>query len=165
MLPCFKDSAGHEWRFTPSLGLFDTILEATGVDLIPDGNDVSAVMALPTNRRKLAEVLWAAVQSQAGSITQKDFNEKLDGDALTSGWGALLDGIVFFIPSQRREEVKAAIDLQGVALEKSVAATVETLRSQATDQAIQEAVQKAQKQMEADLPRALGIGVTSSLGS
>ncbi len=161
MLPTFKDATGHEWRFTPSLGLFDAIQEATGVDLIPDGNDVSAVMSLPTNRRKLADALWASVKSQAGELTRAQFNERLNGDALTDGWGALLDAIVNFTPSQRREEVKAAIELQSTAMEQSVVAMVQTLKSDETTQAIRDAIDQAQREMASELPKALGIGATN----
>lgn len=161
MLPTFKDAEGREWRFTPSLGLFDAILEATGVDLIPDGNDVSAAMALPTNRRKLSDALWAAIKSQAGEVTRAQFNDRLNGDVLTDGWGALLDAIVFFTPIQKREEVKAAIELQAAVGEQSVKAAVETMKSEETNQVIREAIEKTQREMAADLPKALGIGATN----
>lgn len=160
-LPCFKDAAGREWRFTPSLGLFDAIQEATGVDLIPDGNDVSAVMSLPMNRKKLADVAWAAVKSNANGVTREQFRESLDGDALTSCWGALLDAVVFFTPIASRAEVQAAIEVQAAAMERGTAAVVATLKSQETEAAIDAAISKASAEMMQDLPKVLGIGATN----
>lgn len=162
-LPCFKDAAGREWRFAPSLGLFDAIQEATGVDLIPDGNDVSAVMALPMNRRKLSDVLWATVEGKAkdAGVTREQFRDSINGDVLTEGWGALLDAIVFFTPTSTRAEVQAAIDVQVAAMERGVTAVVETLRSEETEAAISEALSKVTEEMRRDLPKALATGVMS----
>lgn len=163
-LPCFKDAAGREWRLTPSLGLFDAIHEATGVDLIPDGNDVSAAMSLPMKRIKLSEVLWAAIAPKAkdAGVTREQFRDSINGDVLTAGWGALLDAIVFFTPTSNRAEVQAAIDVQAAAMERGVAAVVETLKSQETEAAIGEAISKASDELRRELPRALAIGATSS---
>lgn len=166
-LPCFKDADGREWRLTPSLGFFDSIQEATGVDLIPDGNDVSAVMALPMNRRKLSDVLWASVQAKAtsGGVTREQFRDAINGDVLTDGWGALLDAIVFFTPTSNRAEVQAAIDVQLAAMERGVDAVVATLRSEETEAAISEALNKVTEEMRRELPKALATGVMSSQAS
>lgn len=161
-MPYFKDAAGREWRFTPSLGLFDAIQEATGVDLIPDGNDVSAVMSLPMNRKKLADVAWAAVKSNANGVTREQFRESLDGDALTAVWGALLDAVVFFTPSSKRKEVQALIEVQLEVGEREVLAVVDTLKSPETAEAIQQAIDIAVAEMRDGIPKALATGAMNS---
>lgn len=162
-LPCFKDSTGREWRISPSLGLFDAIQEATGVDLIPDGNDISTVMSLPMHRKKLSDVLWAAIAARAkeSGVSRETFRESIDGDVLTAGWGALLDAIVFFTPSSKRSELEAAIEMYSQAMDQGAQAIIQALKSEATSEAITQALEESIQ----GLPKALATGAMSAQAS
>lgn len=165
--PRFKDAKGREWAINPTLGRFDTILEHTGVDLIPDGNDVSAVVSLRASERKLCDVLWWAIQplAAAKSIDRADFNDSLNGDVLTAGWGAIIDAIVFFTPAQRRAEVRAVIDLQLETGTREIEAMIALMQSEETKDSIQGAVNGAMTNAQEGLSKALETFATSSQAS
>lgn len=120
--------------------------------------DVSVVMDLLFDRRKLGAVLWSCVASQAREqeTTEADFLNTLDGDALTAGWGALVDAIVFFTPSQSRGAMQAAIEAQVEALEKGVEALVEVAQSEQTSESLKIVSQKMRDEMQAGMSKALG---------
>jgi hypothetical protein len=158
--PTFK-AKDRTWTINLTLGLIDHVQEAAGVDLLAD--DTAPVLSLLFDRRKLGGVLWACVDKAAGAlgITRDDFLDSLDGDALTAGWGALVDAIVFFTPIQSRKAVEAAFNTQMEAMEQGVTALVEVAASQETNQAIREAVIKLKEEMQADLPRQLAASASS----
>jgi hypothetical protein len=155
--PRFKDAKGNEWTLSLTLGLTDRVLSATGVDLLSDSGDTGTVLALVFDRRKLANVLWAVLSAEASDrgINQEQFVDALDGEALSNGWGALVDAIVFFTPPQGREVLRAAIESQVAAMEQGVAALAEVAASQATNDAMKEAAGRIKDAMQADLTKAL----------
>lgn len=156
MAPSFEDSQKRRWMVNLTLGVCDAIQDATGVDLLADG-DTAGVMGLLFDRRKLAAALWECVVKQAAEkqISREAFIEALDGDALTGGWGAVVDAIVFFTPSQSRKAVQAAIDTQCKALEAGVQAMADLATSDETNRAIGEAVLKMKTELQATLPEML----------
>jgi hypothetical protein len=159
--PTFK-TGSQTWTLNLTLGLVDHVQEATQVDLLADG-DESPVIPLLFNRRKLGGVLWACIskQADAAGVTREQFIDSLDSDALTAGWGALFNAILFFTPIQGRPAVQAQFDAQMEALEQSVAAMAEVAKSQGTNDAIQELVGRLKEEMQSELPKALANCATS----
>jgi hypothetical protein len=156
--PSFRDAANRLWTLRPTLGQFDAIQDATGVDLLADGaGGASPVMALIFDRRKLSDVLWAACKPQADSqeITRASFRDALDGETLSGGWAALIDAVVFFTPSHSRAALRAQLDAELAASEQGLLAIAEVAASQETDKEIRKAIGKLKDEMQASLPAAL----------
>lgn len=161
--PTFQDSQKRTWTINLTLGLIDAVQAESGVDLIADEGDVSPMVALLSDRRKLAAALWACVAPQAATkqVTREAFINALDGDTLAAGWGAMVDAIVFFTPSSRRSWVQAAFDAQIAAMEQGAIAVAEVAASEETNEAIRDAILKIKSDLQAELPRALAESVSS----
>ena len=160
--PTFQDSLNRTWTLNLSLDLLDTIQEATQVDLVGDDGDTAVVIQLVFNRKKLGEVLWIACHEQAKGrdIDRKAFRTGLDGDALTNGWGALVDAVVFFTPTQSREAVRAAFEKQMEGMEQGCLAIARVARSLETSEEIKKQIAKIETDMQAGLPAAFATAAT-----
>jgi len=160
--PTFADSSGRTWTINLTLGLIDHIQEATGVDLLADGEH-SPLTGLLFDPRKLARVLFASLGKQAESqrVDQKAFTGSLTGDSLAAGWGALVDAVVFFTPSQSRAALRAGIDAQMMAMEQGVLAIAKVASSTETNEAIRQRMKQLEEEMQAELPRALAGSATN----
>src|SRR4051794_17377170 len=112
--PTFVDLKKRTWSISLNLELLDAIQAATQVDLVGDDGDSMPVIGLMFDRRKLGEALWVVCQDQAKvkDVDKKDFRAGLDGDALTNGWGALAEAVIFFTPTQSQSATRAAFEKQ-----------------------------------------------------
>lgn len=142
------------WTINLTVGLIDRVQEVSGVDLMAD--DRTPYLSLIFAPRQLGGVLWACVAQQAATsgVTREQFVDSLDGDALSAGWGALAEAIVFFSQTHLREAVQAEIDAKIAAMEQGFTALAEVASSEETGEAIKLAVKKLKEDMQADLPRA-----------
>lgn len=158
--PSFR-THDRDWTIILTVGLTDRVRDATGVDLLAD--DRTPYLSLLFDNRKLAAVLWTCVacQAEAASVEREAFLESLDGDALTAGWGALAEAIVFFSQKPLREAVKTDIELKIEAMEKGVLAMAEIATSEEAETAIQAALNQLKGELQADLPRAFADSVSS----
>lgn len=105
--PTFK-AGDRIYSINLNLGLIDSVLSATQLDLAPDDGDYHEVSLLLLNPKKLGNVLWECVKGQS-EVDRTGFLGLLDKDALAAGWGALADAVVFFIPNP--EIAKQAMEL------------------------------------------------------
>lgn len=160
--PTFQDGAGRSWTLKLTLGLIEHVQESTGVDLLAE-SESSPLVGILFDQRKLSRVLWCCLEKQAqhNEVPRDDFIDSLDGEALTAGWEALFNAVLFFIPPQARAVVQANFDAQMAAVEQGIKAMVEVAESQETDQAIRQAIGKIKREMQADLPRQLASSVSS----
>lgn len=106
----WKDAEGNEWNLSLTFKAVRKIQQVVGVDLLDESMAVN-VIALQSQRLKLAEVLWLLTKEQADlrGVTQDDFYDALDADALEAGFSAIYEAFVLFCPSPRREAVRAAL--------------------------------------------------------
>jgi hypothetical protein len=157
----WQDAAKRTWTIKITGRLLESVKEATGIDLVPDNNNTSAVASLLLQSRKLGGVLWEChktVATEARAISQADFFDSLDGPALKSGWGALVDAVVEFhaaISPDLGSAIRESIDAQIRAEDAATEQLIKTIKSEATDQAIQKYVKQLGEKMQAEVVKAL----------
>lgn len=166
-IPTFRDAAGRSWSIRLTLGLIETVLDETTVDLIPDNCNVTNLTSLLFDPRKLSRVLWSCVapQSQAEGVTVQEFREAMDGDALSQGWNALIEAVLFFTRSRSEPlaaAIEEAIETAMKIVEQGTAAAIAMMRSEQTEQVINNCVAEAGREMHKGLASALAGTVTSS---
>lgn len=151
--------AGHQFVLKITVGLLDSVQEATGCTLIPDDEtQTSPVARMVHDHRLLGNVLWAMIETQAAKreppLTKKEFLQALDGETLVAGWAALLDALVFFVQSRN--------DAMGQAFQATIEAEVEmlaagakqltaTLGSEATRQQMTTTAEAIGKQLQTEI--------------
>lgn len=116
--------------------------------------------------RKLGVVLWECCkkQAEANSVSRESFLEAMDGDALASGWGAVVDAIVFFTRSRSQplaETIQKAIEAQMRVIETGAAALQKAMDGQRTAAAIQGAASKLEIELEETIEKACASFATS----
>lgn len=158
--PQFQDSHNRQWTVRLSLSLADRVYESTQVDLLPDSNDLSAITALTSKYRKLGAVLWECCKAQADEqgVSRESFMESLDGSALASGWGALVDAIVFFIRQEspkKADAVAATIEKLMEAVEAEAEMMLSVVRSEKTQESLNRVVAESGEKMQSELTKAL----------
>lgn len=163
--PTFEDDKGREWTIKLTLQSLERVLTATQVDLAPEDYNMDAVTSLLSKPRKLGDVLWACCERNADlmSVDRGEFLDGMSGRALAAGWEALVDAIVFFIQSHSPKMAAAVhetIEKELAMLEKGAEAMIRTLKSEATDQQMKEAVVEIEKTMQGYVKKALGRSVT-----
>lgn len=154
--PTFNDAANRTWQVKLNLSLLDAVLANTQVDLAPSNSDVSPVLGLLFDDRKLGAVLWHCVQEQAKQrqVDRASFFGSLDGETLKSGWGAVVDAIVFFTQSKSQkmaDALREAIEAQMRLVEAGASKIIETLKSQATDEAMKTALEKMGRDLQTEI--------------
>lgn len=157
--PTFEDGEGNTWQIKLTYGLAEDVLEQTQVDLIPDDNDVSPIVAVALSAKKLAHILWICIQRQADAqgVDERAFKSSLGGQEFENGWHALREAVLFFIQSLRgTKQAEAAAAVFEAAMkfqDAQAAAMLETLKSSKTETMIKEIFQEAGKQAQADLKK------------
>lgn len=137
----WKDAEGREWPVCLTLGRARMLRDRTGVDLV-DHTRAGNVADLLADRYKLADVLWFFAERKAKEVgvNREAFDEGLDADALTAGWGAISDEFVNFCQPSTQDAVRRQIDKDTEAMELAAKAMAETISSPETDAAISRAI-------------------------
>lgn len=162
--PTFK-AGGRVYTIDLNLGLIDSVLAATQLDLAPNEGDYHEVSLLLLNPKKLGNVLWECCreQAEANSVDRAAFVKSLNKDALTNGWGALVDAIIFFIPNKElANQALELIEAQVTAIEVNARETVKSLRSKEVQEAMQEVIEDNGQMIRAGIKEELGKSVMSS---
>lgn len=102
----FKDSTGNLWSVRITVADLRTLkeLDAHPDKLLSDG--LKPLGELLSDSERVVSVLYILTGSH-GKVEPEDFARIFDGDTLESGSKALLDAITDFIPSARREPLRA----------------------------------------------------------
>ena len=165
--PTFRDRDNRIWTIDLSLDLADRVLTATQVDLLPDDNDPSKVVDLIFRRKRLGSVLWECCREQAEGIDvdREHFFKALDGKALTSGWGALIDSIIFFTqqasPTVARQ-IAELVEAEMRVIEAGATEIVSVIQSSETSTAIQDAVTAIGNDLRSRMAEELVNSVTNT---
>lgn len=166
--PTFQDQQKNLWTVKLTLGLIDEVLTETGVDLLPENHDVSPIINLWFDARKLGTLLWCLCRRQAESkkIDQAAFLDVMDASTLKAGWGAMADAIIFFIQKTQGEKsaeaIEKLIEAQMRVLEAGVAELIATIEASEVDQAMRETARRIGAEMKAGILRELESGATES---
>lgn len=155
--PTFQ-AKDRTWTINLTLGLIDDIRDATGIDLAPEDGKTQPIAALAYNHRKLADVLWACVESQAAKagISSDEFRKPLDRDSFVAGWEALLDAVGFFTPS-----LAPALELEVQTLGDGLAVVAKMAAKEEVRQTIKTRIEEIAAELEQELPKALAESATN----
>lgn len=164
--PTFE-AGGHTWQIKLTLGLLDDVQQQTAVDLVPEGDNVSAVTGLILNHRKLGAVLWALCGKQAAEreLDKRGFLDILDAAALAKGWEATVAAIVFFIHSRNPKLAVAVEKLIEKEMEVVEAGAVEMLaaiESSEVNEALKETARRIGDEMRKGVVEQLASSATNS---
>lgn len=101
----FRDEHGHEWGLHIDVGTIARIRRDYAIDLSKVLASREAIEELAGDVIKLVDVLWGLVEPQAktAGITAEAFATRLLGDSLEDAANALIEAIIDFFPSRRRE--------------------------------------------------------------
>lgn len=107
----FTDTEGRLWNVKGSLGVFERVKTATGVDMLD----------LPTTQQclreisdvfKLGKVLYCVCEDQvnARGLTPEQFADAFNADTLYEASNALLEEVIFFCRKDIRPMMQMAMD-------------------------------------------------------
>lgn len=111
-MPKFTDSTGREWVVEVNVASLKRARTLAGVDLLKllDGKG-EAANSLASDPVALVDALYAIVKTEADArkVTDEEFGRSLAGDALEGATKALVESLVDFFPSARREMLRRAM--------------------------------------------------------
>jgi hypothetical protein len=101
----FRDEKGRDWGLHIDVGTIARIRNEFAIDLSKVLASREAIDELAGDVVKLVDVLWGLVkpQAEAKQVTPACFAEGLLGDAIENAGDALIEAIIDFFPSRRRE--------------------------------------------------------------
>lgn len=102
----WKDANGREWSTAINVTTVKRVQEIAGV-LLTDAADTNLIERLYGDVVLLANVLWGVCRPVAESrgVTAEQFGELLSGDVIDKACESLMEDLVGFFPSSRREIV------------------------------------------------------------
>ena len=147
----FKDNADRTWAVEVSVDAIKRVRSLLGVDLmgVVDGDLLERLVSDPV---LLCDVIYALCRPEADAqgASDEEFGRAMGGDAIDAATTALLEELVGFFPSRRRQVLKKA-------LEKLRA--LEAMALSAAEQRLESG--ELEREMEAVLESA-GVSSTSS---
>lgn len=109
----FTCNKGKDWLININVSTLRKVKQSLDFDLLGgSGTPLDSLQKLAANPILLCDVLFVLCQDQAKerNITDEQFGEGLCGDAIEHASDALLEELVNFFPSQRREKLKRLLD-------------------------------------------------------
>lgn len=106
----FKDNAGRSWAVAVNVNSIKRVKSIAQVNLL-EAVEGELIAKLADDPILLCGVLWALVEPEAtaAGVSDEQFGEGLAGDAIDLATAALLEEIVDFFPSGKRELMKKAL--------------------------------------------------------
>ena len=124
----FTDAQGSEWVLRVNVNTVRKVRNATDEDLtkVVESDTLSR---LAGDSVLLGDVLWCIVAEQATErkITNEQFLERLEGDALEAATTAFVEALVDFFPKPRRDLLKRLVDAGKEVQKQAMAAATEAL--------------------------------------
>jgi hypothetical protein len=144
-IPTFTVGRDYEARFT-----FKRFRELSkiGVDIDDETKTGNLVMLL-TQTGKLGESLWIVAREQAAAagVTQDQFFEALDGDAMAAGWEAICEAYINFQPENNRAKLRTTIGKQLDTIQEASQQVVSFLESEEFEAEKQTQLAKVNEQL------------------
>lgn len=106
----FTDTSGRVWSLVLNVDVIRRVRSLTSINLL-DAVDGQLIERLITDPILLCDILFAVVQPEAQqkSVSDVDFGRALGGDVLDAATTALLEELVDFFPSAKRELLRKAL--------------------------------------------------------
>lgn len=128
----FTDSKARVWRLEFNIPICRRLKSEVGFD-IGDLQEGKALIQMVMDPMKFAQVLWLLCESQADrdKVTEEQFGQSLNGDALDDAFVALNGAVVNFTPSHLRAAAMKVVAATDQAMQASGKAMVRAIESQA----------------------------------
>lgn len=132
----FKDKQGDEWEISVNMASAMAIKTEAAVDIldIAEGKDL---ILMTTDVVTMGAVLWLLVaeQAEARQLNEKQFFQRLDGDALDAATQVLVAECFDFFPAEKRRLLKGTYD-KVVSVQNTQLAKAEKLVQEMTEDQI-----------------------------
>ena len=118
----FNDTQGRTWTVTINVDAIRRVRALLNINLL-ETVEGKLLERLITDPVLLCDILFALIQpeAEAKQVSDEDFGRALGGDVLDHATTALLEELVDFFPSGRRQVFRKALEklkqLEGIALE------------------------------------------------
>jgi hypothetical protein len=161
----WKDANGREWSTAINVTTVKRVQELTGL-LLTDAADTDLIERLYGDVVLLCNISWAVCQpvAEARGITSEQFGELLTGDVIDRACESLMEDLVGFFPSRRREIVQRIWQ----AARRLETERVKLVEGKLTTEQIEEMIRRTVEMADAEIDRrlaALGDGYGSSRAS
>lgn len=150
----FKDRDERAWNVELNVAQVRRVRDALGVNLLDVGNgDMLADLA--ADPIALCDVLWVLCQQQAeaADITDEQFGRALVGDAIAEATDALLEELVDFFPSPRREVLRRVLSKVKEVDKRLQVRTEQLLEGGKLEQLMLGAIDEQEAKIDAELAR------------
>ncbi len=134
------------WEVKINVGAIKRVRGLCEIDLLDAVKDKGELLGrLIDDPILLCNIIYALCEKQAleKNITDEQFGEAMAGDALEKATTALLEELVDFFPSRRREVLRAALDKMDQAQEKIAKLALARLNDPKLDKQIDDAIEAA----------------------
>jgi hypothetical protein len=103
----FKDNASRDWILIVNYSAKERVLALAGLDLF----DLKIFEKIGTDPTKLIDVLYAICKEQIDNVplTKAQFVDAIAGDCIEAAANALIEEIINFFPSRRREVLQKLV--------------------------------------------------------
>ena len=147
----FKDKNKNDWTIELTIGSARRVKADTEIDLInaisleKDGASISEIEKLINNPFKLVDVLFSLCRNQAekNSISDVDFADLFDADAIEAAANALVEEIILFSPAAKRKALMKLYQTAQRIAAKNEAELEKILESDELEPQIEEALKKS----------------------
>lgn len=156
--PTFQDLSKRTWTIKLTVGAVDRVEAETQFQLLPEGLDTTALTGLLFDDRKLASVLWSCCRPLDDSVSRESFMDSLDADALSKGWGAMVDAVVFFTQAKSptmAEALRKSMEKQMEVMEQGANGLLKTLNSEGTNLAMSKKMTELEVEMQSVMEKEL----------
>ncbi len=134
------------WEVKINVGSIKRVKGLCEIDLLDAVKDKGELLSrLIDDPVLLCNIVYALCEKQAAekNITDEQFGEAMAGDALEQATTALLEELVDFFPSRRREVLRAALEKMNQAQEKIADLALARLNDPELDKRIDAAIEAA----------------------
>lgn len=127
----FKDKTGRRWELDVNPASIKRVRDLLGVDLYQTLNDEKILLRLRSDIEFLINVLYAFCSKQAKelNLTDEQFGEIFNGQAIDDATTAFTDELIDFFPSAPRRLLRAATDQMQAETERILERTIRKLPS------------------------------------
>ena len=157
----FKDPTNRVWHLSLDAPLINKVRKACDIDLAD--SEGKSYQRLANDPVLLVDVLWVLVQKQAQGegVSDEEFGRLLVGDPIEAATSALLEAIVDFFPSRRRELVKAVAEKNAQLRERATQKALERINDPMLWAQVEASMEA---RMDEEIRRAL-TGLSNATGS
>lgn len=153
-----KDTEGRSWNIVVDANTAKR-LRQRGVDLMEIVEENNTLFhRLGSDHLLLIDTLYLVCKPQADerSVTEEQFLKAIAGDAIDDATAAVLEEIVDFFPSRRRQILRAVLEKTRIVDEKAAALATARMKDPRIDAAIEKAMRDHAARIDSEIDRLAG---------